>query len=362
MNTQPFLQLACPLDGKPLRSDGTSWRCSANHCYDIARQGYTHLLPVQNMASRNPGDSKEMIESRQRFLGAGFYTPVAAAVAKTALDGLAPQASVLDAGCGEGYYLRQLAASIGKKQSLEVIGLDISKPAILSAAKQDKGSTWVVGSNANLPVLTGTLDRVICMFGFPTYAEFARVLKNGGELLMVEAGPDHLRELREIIYPTVKPDKPEKSETEKTPEGFTALATETVQFQFELSSAEQISDLLSMTPHLFRAGAEGKAKAAALESLSLTADVRLLRFEVITRVIEPIVDVVVETVTEPIVEPTVELTLDTAEAIAAPVIETAIEPAADSPIEKEETEVVENTGETEETNGGFDWNTRRPRQ
>ena len=344
MNTQPFLQLACPLDGKPLRSDGASWRCSAGHCYDIARQGYTHLLPVQNMASRNPGDSKEMIESRQRFLGGGFYAPIAAAVAKAVLDGLPSEANLLDAGCGEGYYLRQLAASLGKKQSLQVIGLDISKPAVLSAAKQDKGSTWVVGSNANLPVLTGTLDRVICMFGFPTYAEFARVLKNGGELLMVEAGPDHLRELREIIYPTVKPDKAEKSEAEKTPEGFTAGATESLQFQFELNSAEEISDLLSMTPHLFRAGAEGKAKVAALESLSLTADVRLLRFEVIERVIEPVVDIVVE----PIVK-----------TIAEPVLKKEDTGAAEAAEEIEETKATE---PTEPTKGTFDWQTRRPRQ
>src|SRR3546814_15014538 len=86
-------------------------------------------------------------------------------------------------------------------QDLALLGLDISKWAVLSAAKRDKRLNWVVGSNANLPVQSGTLDRVLCIFGFPVYPEFARVLKPGGQLLQVDSGPGHLRELREIIYP-----------------------------------------------------------------------------------------------------------------------------------------------------------------
>jgi len=146
----------------------------------------------------------------------------------------------------------------------------------LSAAKQDKRPTWVVGSNANLPVLSGTLDRVLCMFGFPVYAEFARVLKPGGQLLQVDAGPDHLRELREIIYPSLKP---ERTADMRTPTGFSRLPTQTVRFSLDLIRTEQIADLLAMTPHLYRANAEGRAEAAALTSLSLSVDVRLTCFE-----------------------------------------------------------------------------------
>jgi 23S rRNA (guanine745-N1)-methyltransferase len=134
----------------------------------------------------------------------------------------------------------------------------------------------VVGSNANLPVLPGRLDRVLCMFGFPVYPEFARVLKPGGILLQVDTGPDHLRELREIIYPSLKP---EKTDEMPTPPGFTRLIGETVRHAFELDSREQIADLLTMTPHLYRASAEGRARAAELTELKLTVDVRLTRFE-----------------------------------------------------------------------------------
>jgi 23S rRNA (guanine745-N1)-methyltransferase len=34
-----------------------------------------------------------------------------------------------------------------------------------------------------------------------------------------------------------------------------------------------------MTPHLYRASAEGRARAAALRALPVTVDVRLTRFE-----------------------------------------------------------------------------------
>ena len=278
MSITPFQALACPLDGLPLHAADSAWRCTSGHSFDIASQGYVNLLPAQHKRSRDPGDSKEMVAARRRFLTAGFYAPIAAAVSRAVLDGLPPDASIscLDAGCGEGYYLRELAAAVPDAQALELLGLDISKWAVLSAAKQDKRPTWVVGSNAHLPVLSGTLDRVLCMFGFPVYSEFARVLKPGGRLLQVDAGPDHLRELREIIYPSLKP---ERTAGVTTPEGFSRLPTETLRFSIELTSAEQIADLLAMTPHLYRAKAEGRAAAAALTALSLSVDVRLTGLE-----------------------------------------------------------------------------------
>jgi len=278
MSIAPFQALACPLDGTPLHCTGSAWRCESGHNFDIASQGYTNLLPVQNKRSRDPGDSKEMVAARRRFLTAGLYQPIAAAVSRAVLADLPAGASssCLDAGCGEGYYLRQLAAAVGTEQTLTVLGLDISKWAVLSAAKQDRRPNWVVGSNAKLPVLPGTLDRVLCMFGFPVYAEFARVLKPGGLLVQVDAGPDHLRELREIIYPSLKPERPADLQT---PAGFSRLPTETLRFSIELTSAAQISDLLAMTPHLFRASAEGRAQVAALTAMSISGGVRLTCFE-----------------------------------------------------------------------------------
>lgn len=273
---RPFQSLACPLDGAPLQRAGATWCCPAGHAFDVAGDGHVHLLPVQFKRSRDPGDSKEMVAARRRFLESGAYAPIADAVAQAVLSGAAPDAALdcLDAGCGEGWYLRQLAAA-AEDRPLSLLGLDISKWAVQAAAKRDKRAAWVVGSNARLPVLPATLDRVLCLFGFPVYAEFARVLKPGGELLQVDAGPDHLRELREVIYPVLKPERAVEA---AAPEGFSQIATESVRFGLQLDGAERIADLLAMTPHLYRATAEGRVRAAALTSISLTIDVRLARF------------------------------------------------------------------------------------
>lgn len=272
----PFASLACPLDGAPLQHDGASLRCPSGHTFDVAAQGYTHLLPVQHKRSLDPGDSKDMVAARRRFLESGAYAPIAAAVNRAVLQDAAPGQPLccLDAGCGEGYYLRSLAAAAGD-HSLALLGLDISKWAVQAAARREKRATWVVGSNARLPVLPATLDRVLCLFGFPVYAEFARVLRDGGELLQVDAGPDHLRELREVIYPVLKP---ERDAEPPAPQGFRRIGSETVRFTLALEGAGRIADLLAMTPHLYRASAEGRARAAALTAITMTVDVRLLRF------------------------------------------------------------------------------------
>lgn len=277
MTTDAFNALACPLDGEPLTDSGSCWHCPAGHSFDVARQGYLHLLPVQKKRSLDPGDSKAMVAARQRFLDAGYYRPIADAVNTAVLKdtiGDTNPLACMDAGCGEGYYLRQLAAATTGLHLL-LMGLDISKWATLAAAKQDKRPRWVVGSNANLPVLPGTLDRVLCLFGFPVYTEFARVLKPGGVLIQADAGPNHLRELREIIYPSLKPEKPPATEA---PDGFSIAGTETVSYSLPLDNQEAIADLLAMTPHLYRASAEGRSKAEALATLTVTVEVRVVRF------------------------------------------------------------------------------------
>ncbi|MBT6593070.1 MAG: hypothetical protein HOO18_03860, partial [Porticoccaceae bacterium] len=93
-----------------------TYRCNNQHSFDLAREGYLNLLLAQHKRSRNPGDSDEMIRSRQRFLNAGYYQPlsdaIVTAVAKAASG---PEQTVLDLGCGEGYYMHQLRIALGSR-------------------------------------------------------------------------------------------------------------------------------------------------------------------------------------------------------------------------------------------------------
>ncbi len=277
MSIKAFQQLACPLDGEALQKDRSSWSCVNGHSFDVSNKGYINLLPVQHKRSLDPGDHKAMVASRQRFLNAGFYKPIADALKQTVLSKTMSTNTIscLDAGCGEGYYLRELAAS-SPEHSFSLLGLDISKWAILAAAKQDPRAAWVVASNANIPALAQSIDCVLCMFGFPVYDEFRRVLKPEGLYIQVDAGPMHLRELRDIIYPSIKEKVSSGSEK---PEGLTQIDHQTVQFSISLAGTSVIADMLAMTPHFYRASIEGREKALALSNITLSVDVTISTFK-----------------------------------------------------------------------------------
>lgn len=261
--------LRCPIEQSPLQLVDGSWRCENGHSYDVAKQGYVNLLPVQNKRSKDPGDSKAMVQARREFLEQGYYEPLAQVLADAVLA--QGEQAVLDAGCGEGYYLRYLVEQAEQKGTdLSVAALDISKWAVQAAAKRDKRMSWMVASNNSIPLDDNSVDTIFCVFGFPVEAEFKRVLKPGGRLIMVDPAGDHLKELKAIIYSEIKTksdDLPVNSE-------YWSLASEQrVTFQFELNNNEAVQNLLTMTPHLYRSSAAGRESAEALSSLQLTADV-----------------------------------------------------------------------------------------
>ncbi|MDV6327805.1 methyltransferase domain-containing protein [Idiomarina sp. Sol25] len=261
--------LRCPIEHSPLQAVGGSWRCDNGHSYDVAKQGYVNLLPVQNKRSKDPGDSKAMVQARREFLEQGYYEPLAQVLADTVLA--QGEQAVLDAGCGEGYYLRYLVEQAEQKGTdLSVAALDISKWAVQAAAKRDKRLSWMVASNNSIPLDDNSVDTLLCVFGFPVEAEFKRVLKPGGRLIMVDPAGDHLKELKAIIYSEIKT----KSDNLPVNSEYWSLASEQrVTFQFELNNNDTIKNLLTMTPHLYRSSADGRERAGAISSLQLTADV-----------------------------------------------------------------------------------------
>lgn len=247
--------------------------CPNRHSFDIARQGYVNLLPVQQKRSRHPGDSKAMVVARSRFLNSGIYQPIAQQLTERvrSLWGEQQALRLLDAGCGEGYYLDYLVRALSSRGTLDAVGMDISKEAVAAAARRSQQISWVVGSNARPPLVPG-LDLILSVFGFPSYEGFQPLLKPGGHIVLVEPGPDHLIELRQVIYPTVKRNPPpELDQAERL--GFQLTDTQSLQYQTAELDHGQIQDLLQMTPHLYRATREGKEAASRLETIQLTVDV-----------------------------------------------------------------------------------------
>jgi 23S rRNA (guanine745-N1)-methyltransferase len=286
MNIRKANNLACPLDGLPLAMSDKQGVCANGHSFDVARQGYLHLLPVQHKRSKHPGDSAEMVQARTVFLNSGAYAPIADKLNELARTLLAATPSdapcVLDAGCGEGYYLAHLLTSLQAPQldkNVALIGMDISKPAILAAAKRSKQITWLIASNKQPPLLPGTVDIIFSVFGFPLFDRFKPLLTPRGKIILVDAGPEHLIELRNIVYPTVtKSDPPDLAAAAAA--GFSLVEQSTLTYVRTIDSNAQIVNLLTMTPHYFRASREGKEAAAQMRTIDVTVDV-------VVRVVEP---------------------------------------------------------------------------
>ncbi len=256
-----MLQPLCPVCRCPLDAQ---WQCRNGHSFDVARQGYVNLLTVDQKHSLHPGDTREMVAARRRFLSCGYYAPISDTLCAL-LREFAPNAqTLLDAGCGEGYYLSRLT------QIPERWGIDISKDATRFAAAGDKQSHYLTASAAHLPFAENSFDALTCLFALTAQAEFARVLKPGGVFIQAVTGQAHLRALREVIYPELR--EKDKSAAPAL-EGLTHLATRTAEFDFSLQNAQEIADLLAMTPHFWRIGREGALAAQALTRLDEHAQV-----------------------------------------------------------------------------------------
>lgn len=257
----------CPICGSSLNMGEHSWGCENRHSFDVARQGYVNLLPVTKKHSLHPGDTKEMVAARKAFLDAGHYAPIAEKLC-TLLKEYSPDlAAVLDAGCGEGYYLSSVERFFPQA---ELWGVDISKDAVRYAAGRNKKARWLTGTAAALPFPDCSFDVLLSMFALTVPGEYARALKENGIFIQVLAGEEHLMGLKSIIYPEIL--RREKFLQQKYEE-FELVSHEELEFGILLDGKGMIQNLLSMTPHFWRISEEGAARLSRTEHLDDTAQV-----------------------------------------------------------------------------------------
>jgi len=264
-----MLRFICPICRADLQAQAPVWRCGGGHCFDVAREGYVNLLPVQHKKSLSPGDTAESVQARRDFLSAGHYQPLRDAV--TALLRPLAATSWLDLGCGEGYYTSALPAVAGA-----VVGLDIAKPAVRLAAKRHKDITWLVASGAQLPQADASLDGVSSLFSPLPVAEMARVLRPGGHALVVTPAPEHLWTVREALFGEVRAHEPDKFLAGFEAD-FTLQRREVVRCPLRLEQ-RALRDLLAMTPYAWKARAERRAALEAHDRFVTEAAFSLMLF------------------------------------------------------------------------------------
>lgn len=268
----------CPLCSEPLSLSGRSFVCANRHSFDQAKEGYVNLLRLNRKHSADPGDNRDMLASRRHFLQQGFYAPLAAGLAETVRQYFPDPAQplvLLDAGCGEGYYLGQLAQHLGG--NVQYLGTDISRVAMRMAAKQYPAMQFAVASSFELPLSDASVDVLVRVFAPAAEAEIARVLKPGGLYLWAYPGPQHLFELRSLIY-----DAPKLHSVEETLppiDGMTECPSLNVTYPVTLPDQASVTALLNMTPYYWSASEAKQAHCQRLQSLDLTVDfgVRVMR-------------------------------------------------------------------------------------
>ncbi len=256
------MDLLCPVCSEQLHFGERQYVCPRGHSFDLARQGYVNLLAVQQKHSRNPGDTRDQVLSRRAFLEEGHYAPIAQALIDQAKE-LGITGPILDVGCGEGYYSSRLADALGA----ELTGLDISKEAVRCAAAKYKGKQWLCATASHIPVKSGSVSLLTSLFALTLPEEFARVLSPGGWFFQVLAAQDHLLGLKGIIY-----DDLIFKEKDTVPElpGFALVRSVPIRFSFT-AEGEQVRNLFSMTPHVFRVSKAGAERLAKTEQLTDTA-------------------------------------------------------------------------------------------
>ncbi len=254
--------LLCPICGGSLEKQTGAYVCENRHSFDIARQGYVNLLPVQQKRSLQPGDTREQVLARREFLDGGFYAPIADALCALA-QAHSCTGPILDIGCGEGFYSTRLAQALDS----QLIGLDISKEAVRYAAGRHKSALWLCASAAHLPVADGSMGLVTSLFALTMPEEFSRVLRPDGAFIQVLAAEDHLLGLKSIIYPELT--HKEKQTTPDVP-GFRLAESRPVRFTFTVEGP-QVQNLLHMTPHVYRISKEGADRLRQTETLTDTA-------------------------------------------------------------------------------------------
>ena len=276
--------LADPADGTALSGvdDFTRLVSESGHSFDVARQGFVTLAPGAGL--RHRGDSMEMVRARETFLSRGHFAPFVEAVTSGVHDALDDAAVpdtarpvIADIGAGTGYYLSHTLDDVEGSRG---VGLDISVHAARQLTRCHKRVGSVVADVwAGLPMRDRSIDVVTVVFAPRNAAEFARVLKEDGQVVFLTADRGHLAELREPLgILDVEDGKIERLVEQARGHLTPVTEPELIEFPMVLDR-ESIAAQIGMSPSARHIGpAELDRRIQALpETMTVTARAHLLR-------------------------------------------------------------------------------------
>ena len=251
--------LICPVCRQVLKPIGSSYVCDQRHCFDIARKGYVNLL----LKGGEHGDDRSMLTARRDFLSAGYYLPFAQELCRAVSKHR--HNTVLDMGCGEGYYSSQMA----ELQDARVYAFDISKYAAAMTASRNKRLTVFTASSFSIPVADESIDVAVSVFAPFDAKEVGRILNKNGILVVAYPLKDHLLELKQAVYDEVllNPD------IVPSAEGLVLDEITNVIYTVKINNNNHVKALFSMTPYVYRTHKEHTERLDKLESLNCSVEI-----------------------------------------------------------------------------------------
>lgn len=246
--------------------------CEAGHHFDQAKEGYWNLTQPQDKKSANPGDNRDAVFARHRWLERGHATGLITAL-KSWIPESKPKKRILDLGCGDGTF----GPALFQDHAATYCGIDLSKPAIKLAAKRWPAVTWVLANaDRGLPVADSSVDCVVSLFGRRPVAEIHRTLKPNGCCIVAVPGEDDLIELREAVQKEGKRrSRVDAIVEEMKDNGLQCENKNLWRTQIKIGP-EEISDALAMT---YRAGRRSEQTlVASINSTTVTLSADLMQF------------------------------------------------------------------------------------
>ena len=273
-NLKPKLQrfatataFACPICQENLTLIETSFKCSNRHSFDLAKFGYVNLAP---QIKQSANYDKENFQNRQQILEAGFYQAILEGIS----DLLATKPSaktILDIGCGEGFYSRKLQESHSNKT---FYAFDISKDSVQIAAKSETNwaVNWFIGDLARLPIKDASMDILLDIFSPANYGEFHRVLSKDGILIKVIPTENHLKEIRQMVQDQLTKKDYSNQDIKEHFQGHFSIQSSHIASLTKSITAEHRQALLSMTPLLFHVD-QSKIDWSQLTEITIEAEI-----------------------------------------------------------------------------------------
>ena len=273
-NLKPKLQrfasataFACPICQENLTLVENSLKCNNRHSFDLAKFGYVNLAP---QIKQSANYDKENFQNRQQILEAGFYQAILEAVSDL-LSNSKNAKTILDIGCGEGFYSRKLQEDHSEKT---FYAFDISKDSVQIAAKSEPNwaVNWFVGDLARLPIKDASMDILLDIFSPANYGEFRRVLSKDGILIKVIPTENHLKEIRQKVQDQLTNKEYSNQDIKNHfQNNFTILSSKTASLTKTIT-ADQLQALLSMTPLLFHID-QSKIDWSQLTEITIEAEI-----------------------------------------------------------------------------------------